>query len=74
MIYGYLKIALLLAVPVTTLLYARQVRLDSDRRAIIWDVQHPPDLHWALTHPKESLEKDRQETAYLHHLIWDLDH
>jgi hypothetical protein len=74
MIYGYLKIAAWMAVPIAALSYAKQVRLECDRQAVKWDVQHPPDLRWVMDHPQESLQRDREEAKHLHQLVWDLDH
>jgi hypothetical protein len=73
-LFGHLKIALSLVVPFAPLLYAKQVRLERDRQPILQDVQHPPDLHWVMEHPQQSLQMDRMEAQYLRELIWDLDH
>jgi hypothetical protein len=73
-LFGYLKIALSLVVPFAPLLYAKQARLERDRQAILWEVQHPPDLQWVIEHPQQALQTDRMEAQYLRELIWDLDH
>jgi hypothetical protein len=76
-LFGHLKIALSLVVPFVPfapLFYAKQVRLERDRQAILREVQHPLNLQWSIEHPQESLQMDRVEARYLRQLIWDLDH
>jgi D-serine deaminase-like pyridoxal phosphate-dependent protein len=74
LLFGYVKIAVSFVVPIAVLLYAKQVRHERDRQAILWEVQHPPDLHWVMEHPQQSRQTDRMEAQYLRELIWDLDH
>lgn len=74
MLYGYLKIVLSMATLIAPLLYAKQVRLERDRQAIMWVVQQRSDLQWVMKHPQQSLQMDRTETRHLRQLIWDLDH
>ena len=72
MLYGYFKIVLSLIIPLVTLVYAKQLRLEGEMRAVRWDVQHPPDLKWVIDHPRESLERNRMESKYLWRLVQDL--
>jgi hypothetical protein len=74
LLFGYLKIAASFAVPIVVLFYAKQARLEQDRQAILWEVRHPPDLHWVMEHPQQAMQMDRLEARYLRQLIWDLDH
>lgn len=74
MLFGYLKIAVSFAVPIVVLLYAKQARHERDRQAILWEVRHPPDLHWVMDHLRQAQQMDRVEARYLRQLIWDLDH
>jgi len=70
MVCGYIKIFMALVVPiVVALLYAKQVQLQDDIRAVEWDVQHPPDLRWTMDHPRECLQRDRAQARYLHQLL-----
>jgi hypothetical protein len=73
MLWIYLKISLALAIPLALPLYARQVRHDHDMQAVEWDVRHPPNPQWALTHPRESIQAYRAEAKYLQELIQDLN-
>jgi hypothetical protein len=73
MFYAYLKIAISLTVPLATLFYAKQFRIQRDMQAVKLDVQHPPSLRWVMDHPSESLIQNRMEVKYLHRLIQDLD-
>jgi len=73
MLWAYLKISLSLAIPISTLLYARQLRIEHDMQAIKWDVQHPPTSQWAVLHPREALQADRAEQRYLRSLIQDME-
>ena len=73
MFYAYLKIAVSLAVPLAVAIYAKQFRLDQDRRAIRWIVEHPPGLRWEIDHPVESLAWNRMQDKCLRRLIADLD-
>jgi hypothetical protein len=72
MLFGYFKIVLSLALLPATLLYAKQLRLDADMRAVRWDVQHPPDLQWVINHPRESLQRNKMEAEYLRQSVQDL--
>jgi hypothetical protein len=69
----YLKIAALLTIPISTLLYAKDIRIQHDMQALKWDVQHPPSLRWVVDHPSEALIQNRAEAKYLHRLIQDMD-
>ena len=69
----YLKITALLTIPIATLLYAKDLRIQRDMQALKLDVQHPPSLRWVMDHPSEALVQNRAEAKYLHRLILDLD-
>jgi hypothetical protein len=73
MLWAYLKISLSLAIPISTLVYARQQRIEHDMQAIKWDVQHPPSSQWAVAHPREALQSHLAEQAYLRRLIADME-
>lgn len=73
MLYGYLKIILAMGSLCGPLLYAKQVRLEHDRQAIMRVVKKPLDLQWQLNHPQQALRIDRAEARHLRQLIWDMD-
>jgi hypothetical protein len=67
---GPLKLVMSLIVPIAaSLLYAKQIQLEDDIRAMEWNVQHPPTLQWVMDHPRESLKRDQAEARYLHQLL-----
>jgi hypothetical protein len=73
MLWAYLKISLAIAIPLSTLVYAREIRIERDVQAVKWDVQHPPTTQWAAAHPREALQADRAEQKYLRQLIADME-
>jgi hypothetical protein len=72
MFWAYLKTILSLAIPLSTLLYAGQVRTESDIHAFGRDVRLPLNERLAATNPAEFLRLSRAETKYLRQLVDDL--
>lgn len=73
MFWAYFKILLTLIIPLCTIAYARQLRLEGDYQRIRSIVERPANLQWMLSHPRETLQLNRAENQYLHHLLQDLD-
>jgi hypothetical protein len=73
-IYSFLKVLLAMGSLFGPLLYAKDVRLEHDRQAIIRVVQQPLDVRWRMKHRQQSLQIDRMEARYLQQLIRELDH
>jgi hypothetical protein len=73
MFWPYLKITLSLTIPLCTLAYANQLRLQSDCARIQCAVEKPLNIQWSLDHPREALQREIAEAQYLRRLLQDLD-
>lgn len=71
--WAFLKITLALAIPLSTVAYATQLRHHNDCQRIQSIVQKPCDITWSLSHPRELLQRNRAEIRALRPLIHDLD-
>jgi hypothetical protein len=71
--WAFLKITLALAIPLSTVAYATQLRHQHDCQRIQSIVQKPGDLTWSLAHPREFLQRNRAEMRSLRPLLKDLD-
>jgi hypothetical protein len=72
MLWVSVKIALALTIPVSTIAYAHELRVQSDCRQIEQIVQSRGNIQWALAHPQEALKKNRDENRRLYALLEDL--
>jgi hypothetical protein len=73
MVWAYCKIAFAISLPLAAVLYAHELRMESDYAAILKDVARPLNIQWSLEHPAEYRKLGIADARYLHRLVLDLD-
>jgi hypothetical protein len=73
MLWAYLKITLSLAIPLSTLIYAREIRHERDYLCLESILQRSISVQWSIDHPREALMRHRAERQDIRCLLEDLD-
>ena len=73
MLWASLKLALALTIPVSTIAYARELRIQSDCRRIEQIVHSPGNLQLTLANRQQALEQNRDEMRHISALLDDLN-
>jgi hypothetical protein len=70
--WATIKAALIVCIPVWAVAYAREARRESECRQIQAILQKPTDIDWAMSHPKELVERNRAEARFITPMLRDL--
>jgi hypothetical protein len=73
MLWASFKATVVLLVPICAFSYAQQLHRQAECRRIQNVFQSPTNVQWALTHPREMLDRSNAEARYLRPMLHDLE-
>jgi hypothetical protein len=72
--WATVKATLVLCIPFWAIAYAREVRREGECHRIKVIFEQPTDIDWAMSHPREMLERNKAEANYVRPLLRDLEY
>jgi hypothetical protein len=70
--WATVKATLVISIPFWAIAYAREVRLEGECQRIKVIFEQPTDIDWAMSHPREMIQRNQAEARYVAPLLRDL--